>query len=61
MSYILYRYNIITEQSRGQHTWVYTAAEQLQEVETKTTYKCAVCLFFLLFIIILISIDNNAI
>ncbi|KAG2225369.1 hypothetical protein INT45_005613 [Circinella minor] len=34
-------YNIIIEQSRGQHTWVYTAAEQLQEVETKTTYKCA--------------------
>ena len=49
MNYILYRYNIITEQSRGQHTWVYTAAEQLQEVETKTTYKCAVCLFLLLF------------
>ncbi|KAI9252347.1 SPOC like C-terminal domain-containing protein [Phascolomyces articulosus] len=34
-------YNLIREQQRGNHTLVFTAAEQLQEVESKTTYKCA--------------------
>ncbi|KAI8146717.1 SPOC like C-terminal domain-containing protein [Fennellomyces sp. T-0311] len=34
-------YNTIIEQGKGSHTWVFTGAEQFQEVESTTTYKCA--------------------